>query len=72
MSEKKFVWFSKTIIIAMLFEAVTLLEANMNIIQQLFGVSWFHIASIALPLFMFYLRLVTNQAVTPKRTTKQE
>lgn len=76
MAEKKFVWFSKTIVVAVLFEGITLLEANMDIIQQLFGVSWFHIASIALPMFMFYLRLVTNQGVTPKRikkeTTKEE
>lgn len=70
-SEKKFVWFSKTIVIAVLFEGITLLEANMEVIQQLFGVSWFHIASILLPLFMFYLRLVTHTGVTSKRNKKE-
>ncbi len=67
MAEKKFVWFSKTILVAVLFEGVTLLESNMEIIQQLFGISWFHIASLALPLLMFYLRLITNQGITPKK-----
>lgn len=70
--EVKYVWFSKTIIVAVVFEAITLLESNLDIIQQLFGVSWFHVASLLLPLAMFYLRLITNQPVTQKRDNDKD
>ena len=72
MAEKKFVWFSKTILVAVLFEGVTLLESNMEIIQQLFGISWFHIASLALPLLMFYLRLITPKKDKVEKDNKEE